>query len=63
MNTLRVLFIGDVVGAAGRAIFQKHIDKIKKTHNIDAVIVNGENSAHGRGITRKNMQLFQAQWC
>ena len=29
MKTLRVLMVGDVVGAAGRAIFQKHIDKIK----------------------------------
>lgn len=37
MNTLRILMIGDVVGAAGRAIFQKHINKIKKAHNINAV--------------------------
>jgi 2',3'-cyclic-nucleotide 2'-phosphodiesterase len=51
--------IGDVVGAAGRAIFQKHIDKIKRKHNINAVIVNGENCAHGRGITTKNMRFFE----
>ena len=59
METLRLLFIGDVVGAAGRAIFQKHIDKIKKTHNINAIIVNGENCAHGRGITTKNVRFFK----
>ena len=59
MNTLRLLFIGDVVGAAGRAIFQKHIDKVKKAHNINAVIVNGENCAHGRGITTKNVRFFK----
>lgn len=59
MNTLRVLLIGDVVGAAGRAIFQKHIDKVKRAHNIDAVIVNGENCAHGRGITTKNVRFFE----
>lgn len=59
MAKLRVLFIGDVVGAAGRAIFQKHIDKIKKAHNINAVIVNGENCAHGRGITSKNVRFFK----
>jgi metallophosphoesterase (TIGR00282 family) len=59
MSTLRVLLIGDVVGAAGRAVFQKHIDKVKRTHNIDAVILNGENSAHGKGITVKNVRFFQ----
>jgi len=59
MNTLRVLFIGDVVGAAGRSIFQKHIDRVKKAHNINAVIVNGENCAHGRGITVKNVRFFK----
>lgn len=59
METLRVLMIGDVVGAAGRAIFQKHIDKVKRAHNINAVIVNGENCAHGRGITTKNVRFFE----
>jgi 2',3'-cyclic-nucleotide 2'-phosphodiesterase len=58
MNTLRILLIGDVVGAAGRAMFQKHIDKIKRTHGIHAVIVNGENSANGRGITSKIARFF-----
>ena len=58
MNTLRVLLIGDVVGAAGRAMFQKHIDKVRRTHNINAVIVNGENSANGRGITPKIARFF-----
>lgn len=59
METLRILMIGDVVGAAGRAVFQKHIDKVRRTHNINAVIVNGENCAHGRGITTKNVRFFQ----
>jgi len=59
MDTLRVLMIGDVVGAAGRAMFQKHIDKIKRAYNINAVIVNGENCAHGRGITTKNVRFFE----
>jgi metallophosphoesterase (TIGR00282 family) len=59
MNTLKIFLIGDVVGAAGRAVFAKHIDKIKRTHNIDAVILNGENSAHGKGITIKNVRFFK----
>ncbi len=59
MKTLRVLMIGDVVGASGRAIFQKHIDKIRAKYRIDAVIVNGENSAHGKGITPKIAHFFK----
>ena len=43
--------VGDIVGAAGRTIFQRHIESIKREYAIDFVIVNGENSAHGVGIT------------
>jgi metallophosphoesterase (TIGR00282 family) len=60
MSTIRVLFIGDLVGKAGRAIFEKHIDRVRKEHAIDALIVNGENSAQGRGITPKVAQFFKA---
>ncbi len=59
MATIRILFIGDLVGKAGRAIFEKHIDRVRKKHAIDALIVNGENSAHGRGITPNIAQFFK----
>ncbi len=59
-NTIRVLLIGDVVGSTGRTMFQKHIDQIKKQYNIDAIIVNGENSgSRGRGITSRIVQFFK----
>ncbi len=59
METLRVLFIGDVVGVTGRTIFQKHIDRIRTSYAIDAIIVNGENTAHGRGITSRIVRFFK----
>lgn len=58
MKTIRVLCIGDVVGATGRSMFQKHIDRVRKAHSIDAIIVNGENSAGGRGITSRIAKFF-----
>ena len=58
-SKIRVLMIGDVVGAPGQAVFQKHIQALKSEHSIDAVIVNGENSAEGRGITPKIMKFFK----
>lgn len=62
MNKIKILFVGDVVGAPGRAMLQKHITYLKNNYAIDGVIVNGENSGnHGRGITPKIVQFFKEQ--
>ena len=50
-QTLRILFLGDVFGEPGRKAVIDFIPKLKERHAIDFVIVNGENSAGGRGIT------------
>lgn len=59
MSCLRILFLGDIVGKTGRAVFQKHIGRLKRELSLDAVIVNGENSSHGRGITSRIMHSFK----
>jgi 2',3'-cyclic-nucleotide 2'-phosphodiesterase len=59
MNSVRILMLGDVVGAAGRTVFQRYIGRLKKEEKIDAVILNGENSAHGVGITPRIVQFFK----
>lgn len=60
MNTIRVLLIGDVVGATGRAMFQKHANRLKKEYAAQALIVNGENSSsRGRGITERIVRFFK----
>jgi metallophosphoesterase (TIGR00282 family) len=48
---LKILFIGDIFGHAGRAIVADHLADIRKSQEIDIVIANGENSAAGFGIT------------
>ena len=59
-NKLRIALIGDIAGVPGRAFFQKHIGPLKEQHKLDAVIVNGENSAaDGRGITPPIMHFFK----
>lgn len=50
---MRILFIGDIVGSSGRQIVADLLSSIKNEYEIDFVIANGENSAHGKGITRK----------
>ena len=50
--TLRLLFVGDVVGEAGCAAVLTLVPKLRRELDLDAVVVNGENSAPGgRGIT------------
>lgn len=56
---IKILFIGDVVGAPGRAMLQKHINRLREQYVIDATIVNGENSADGKGVTPRIMDSFK----
>jgi metallophosphoesterase (TIGR00282 family) len=58
---MRVLFIGDVVGGAGRRGLQAAMPGLREEHRPDLVIVNGENSAGGVGITERTANsLFDA---
>lgn len=50
---MRILFIGDVVGAIGRDMLAEYLPQLKKKYGPNITIVNGENAAHGRGITEK----------
>ncbi len=49
---MRLLFCGDVVGKAGRRAARLHLPGLIERLKLDFVIVNGENAAHGFGITR-----------
>lgn len=50
--SLRLMFIGDVMGEAGCAAVQALVPTLRGELKVDAVIVNAENSApSGRGIT------------
>jgi metallophosphoesterase (TIGR00282 family) len=48
---VRLLFIGDIFGHAGRRIVGDHVKDIRGAQGIDVVIANGENAAAGFGIT------------
>lgn len=52
---MRILIVGDVVGRTGRRAFERYTRELKRGRDIDLVIVNGENSAGGRGISRKSL--------
>jgi 2',3'-cyclic-nucleotide 2'-phosphodiesterase len=48
-----ILFVGDVVGTAGRRLLLALLPGLVEQHAIDFVVVNGENAANGVGITPK----------
>ncbi len=59
-NTLRFMFVGDLVGTPGLMLFEKWIPQLKTKHEIDAIIVNGENAAkNGCGITPKIVNFLK----
>jgi 2',3'-cyclic-nucleotide 2'-phosphodiesterase len=48
---IRILFLGDVMGEPGRNAVHELLPALKEELAADFIIVNGENSAKGRGIT------------
>lgn len=58
---MNILFVGDVVGAPGRKMVKEYLPKLKSYFRPHLTIVNGENSAGGRGITEEiYKQLLEA---
>ena len=56
---MRILFIGDIFAKVGRDLVKRGVPALVRTHEIDLVIANGENSAGGFGITREiSKELF-----
>ncbi|MGE3933901.1 MAG: YmdB family metallophosphoesterase [Rhodospirillaceae bacterium] len=48
---MRLLFCGDVLGRAGRKAIEERLPGLRRSLDLDFVIVNGENAAGGYGIT------------
>lgn len=46
---MKILFTGDMVGSAGRQVFQRVTGKLRAEERIELVIANAENAAGGRG--------------
>jgi len=50
---IRVIFIGDIFAKPGRKVLRRFLPDIKEAFKPDFVIANGENAAHGAGITEE----------
>ncbi len=58
---MKILFIGDVVGRLGRKTVQALLPALRQETEAHVVVINGENSAGGRGLTLATAdELFSA---
>ena len=60
-NEISILFIGDIVGAAGRKVLSVKMTYLVEATRADFVIANVENAAGGLGLTPEiadNIQLM-----
>jgi hypothetical protein len=48
---LKILFVGDIFGSAGRRIVREHIGHVREAHAVDLTVINAENAAGGFGLT------------
>lgn len=52
---MKILFFGDIVGRAGRQALKQIMPELKKEFEPDLIVANGENMAHGQGVTEESL--------
>lgn len=57
---MRLLYCGDVMGRSGRDAVIAQVPELRRRLALDFVVVNGENAAHGFGLTARICQDFYA---
>ncbi len=55
---MRLLFLGDVMGRAGRAAIAENLPRLRDAWKLDFVVVNGENASNGMGLTGEHARAI-----
>ncbi|MCK9470926.1 MAG: TIGR00282 family metallophosphoesterase [Bacilli bacterium] len=58
---MKVLIVGDVFSKLGRASFEENVKAIKEKEKINFLIVNGENTSHGKGMNEGHYKWYLEQ--
>ena len=48
---MRILFLGDVMGRAGRQAISENLGRLRTEWKLDFIVVNGENASNGMGLS------------
>lgn len=57
---MRILFLGDVMGRAGRSAVSENLPRLREDWRLDFVVVNGENASNGAGLSGEHAKLLLA---
>lgn len=55
---IRILTVGDVVGAPGVSVLKQHLKPLRRAREIDFVVANAENVTNGSGIAVKDAEAL-----
>jgi len=55
---MKILFIGDIVGSPGRQAVAAVVPRLRQERGVEFVVANGENSAHGAGLTEATVEAL-----
>lgn len=54
------MIVGDVFSKLGRASLEENLPRLRQQYGIDFVIVNGENTSHGKGMNQNHYRWFMS---
>ncbi|MFK7752901.1 MAG: YmdB family metallophosphoesterase [Sedimentitalea sp.] len=57
---MKILYLGDVMGRAGRAAVAEHLPRLRNEWRLDFVVVNGENATSGMGLSGDHAKALLA---
>ena len=57
---MRILFLGDIVGAPGVAAIKKMLPGMRVSERLDLVVANAENATNGSGLSPKDYRQLRA---
>ncbi|MBA85289.1 TIGR00282 family metallophosphoesterase [Thalassobius sp. S69A] len=55
---MKILFLGDVMGRAGRRAIVENLPRLRDEWKLDFVVVNGENASNGAGLSGDHAKLL-----
>ena len=55
---MKMLFLGDVMGRAGRAAVKDNLPRLRDEWRLDFVVVNGENASNGMGLSGAHAKIL-----
>ncbi len=55
---MKILFLGDVMGRAGRRAITENLPRLRESWKLDFVVVNGENATSGMGLSGAHAKVL-----